>query len=309
MEEPPKDKSPEPEPLPPKPITPMRRAPTTPEVIELPDWITQFIGQPWFDHYFPNPTPENFPLKPPYVVTAFTAHLMKLLPKAPLNIASGMMQGFITLYRQFGPQCCDGEGLKSFILRSIDNDRSPINLNNKEHRQYVYACANVLVTMNLVDVWVAAELMSFYMVGDEFTRELMLQEFCMGGVMDPKNYFGAEMDSWDPAGGKIEELSATQQLRRRREFRKIALEWLKRWTMRFRRHLERAVARLMEGQALIAAGKRPQGARSTRRSTSVGRMVGGGDTQLQRTMDTMNVAIRAAPDVSRMPITPIETIS
>jgi hypothetical protein len=184
----PKPKPKPPTPPPPSPPPPPPKTPTPPPT-PLPDYITQFIGQAWFDKLYPLPNSQTFPK--PWTVIRFINGLLFHLSNHSLDYytKAEIVGAIHKLLNQYGP--INGETIFKELVKLLQQGLSTKNF---AQRQLIIKIFNLLIHMGICpDKALTSCLMGIYSEGDHEVQNLILEYLRMQGVVDPHKYFSKEL--------------------------------------------------------------------------------------------------------------------
>eukprot|EP00118_Oscarella_pearsei_P007165 m.34037 g.34037 ORF g.34037 m.34037 type:complete len:309 (+) comp31943_c0_seq1:541-1467(+) len=197
----PKPKTPSPPPPPPKDPTPPPREPTPPRTptpppppTPIPDFISQFIGESWFDQLFPETSSVNFPK--PWTIGHFIDLLLRgLRQSSEMGVKTAIVKALHLLYQQ------EGFPNKSAVIQTLrsqlNGDQSP-NSVLEDDKRFILENLRLLFGLDVADTAFVVELMAQYVDGDEEMREVVTTYFLTMGLDDPNQYFlPRELDSWE----------------------------------------------------------------------------------------------------------------
>ena len=237
-------KSPSPVPTPPPPkrnVRPIRRVETPPPptpprpVTPLPEFIAQFIGLEWFDKYFPNCNTNTMPK--PWSINGFVTMLVRVLKVAEFSHKIDVARALSYIHKNQGISNRESVSTALFgILRSNTNPPSP---SDKHGQIFIISSLQLLHLFENRDLDYYVELLTQFLDGDKTIRAQVVELLKSCGVKDRHNHVVKELDSWDiwslPDGDRLSEL------------RKMSTDWLEKWLVSFKRHLEIVIEKLKKG--------------------------------------------------------------
>ena len=248
----PVQKSPSPEPpTPPTSKRVMRRkveTPPTPARPEtpLPEFIAQFIGLEWFDKYFPNCNTNTMPK--PWSVSGFVTMLIRVLKVSDFSHKIDVCRALSYIHKNQGLSNHDSvSNTLISILRSNINPPSPSDAHGQT---FIISALQLLHLFENRDLDYYVELLTQFLDGNKTIRSQVVDLLKSCGVKDRHNYVIKELDSWDiwslPDGDRNQEL------------RKMATDWLEKWLICFKRHIDIVIEKLKKGHKVQGHVGRPK---------------------------------------------------
>jgi hypothetical protein len=207
-----------PTPPPPRTPTPPPRTPTppppkiaTPPPTPLPPYISQFIGQVWFDQFFPGATSKTFPK--PWSVSSFTNTILTCIPQSTdSTLKADIAEAVMLLHKQRDILWTESDKFCQMLFQYLLGPPPP-NCNIREDKKFVLSAFKYLFAGRFMSPRFVALLMSFAISGEPDVIHLVVHYLKSHGLIDSHNYLSELLGGWDLGGGTEPYTSCCQWLR------------------------------------------------------------------------------------------------
>ncbi|XP_059497142.1 WD repeat-containing protein 97 [Stegostoma tigrinum] len=203
----------------------------------LPAFVTLFKGTSWFDSVFPEPDSTIFP--PELTETAFAEMLIMTLATVDYNVKEGIVKALVFLL-----QCHPSNvtAVAHDALITALNGSSPPDQKIQLQENFIRTALWALKELTPNSEELLVELMVQYLQSGILLRNNIMLLLVDIGLLDPHNFFETEMNSWIAFDEAV--TSNKQNLQH------LSSAWLKKWTRKFKEHVQTALKSLKKGKTL-----------------------------------------------------------
>ncbi|CAH1779292.1 unnamed protein product [Owenia fusiformis] len=219
-------------------VPPPRERTPTPPPTPLPEFISKWMGEEWFEKYFPNANSNTMPK--PWTIQAFITMLLRLVRIASFKHKSDVVEAILRINQDFGVP--NNDAVLRTLLSVLNHHTHPPTCAVPEEKMFILSAIKCMQSMGIFDKDFCTGLMVEYIEGDKDIRQIVRDAFAFSGLNDPHDHFGRDMDSWDTWN--------VSEDNRKPEIKNMCELWLDKWLATFKIHLEDSIERLKKGQSV-----------------------------------------------------------
>ncbi|XP_078392173.1 uncharacterized protein LOC144674952 [Cetorhinus maximus] len=222
----------------------VQKAPTPPP---LPAFVTIFQGSDWFDKLFPEPNAKVF--SSDLTEVAFAEMLIMILGTADYDVKDGIVRALVSLLQS---QPTNLTTMAHDALITALNGPDPPGHQDKQQQNFIHTALWALKELTPNSQELLLELMVQYLQSDILARNTIKLLLAEVGLLDPHNFFEMELNSW--LGFDEASVSTKENLR------DLSSSWLRKWSQKFKEHVQTAMKSLKKGKTLRGSISIPQSA-------------------------------------------------